>query len=218
MAALDALLPYLLPSVTGCSEPLALQTLRATAYDFCARTDLIQRVLVSDCVAGTQDYTITAPVDMELLRILSVSWQGQILTPVSPALVQQDIVLRGVTIGTAVPTSNSPTWYFQKTPTDSGFSLYPIPNATLASGLTVKASFGTSNTATTIDDVLFSDWADDLATGAMGTLMSMPGHMFSSREAPAYTKLFNGAVTRGRRLQANGRLPGSLRVMPQRFI
>ena len=133
MAALDALLPYLLPSVIGCSEPLALQTLRATAYDFCARTDLIQRVIVADCLLGVQDYVITAPTDMELLRILSVSWQGKLLTPVSPALVQQDIVLRGVTVGTAAPTTASPTWYFQKLPTDSGFSLYPIPDTTLAS-------------------------------------------------------------------------------------
>ncbi len=214
---IEAWYPYILPWVPGAPDTLVNQAIRSAAIDFCTRSDLVQRVITANVVADTQDYTITPPTDMNLARVLSVSWQGRVLAPTAPSVVQQDIVLRGAAVGTATPQRGDPYWFFQKTPTDGGFSLYPIPNTALTLGLTVKASFTPNNAATTLDQQLFESWAEDIAAGAIAILMSMPSQQFSSAKAADYGKAYNAAVTRAKRQAASGTLPSSLRVMPRRF-
>jgi hypothetical protein len=214
---LDQFMPWVMPMVPGCPDPLAQQAIRAAAIDFCVRTDIIQRVITADATINVEDYTITPPSDMQLARILSVSWQGRVLTPVSPDLVTQDVVLRGANVGTATVVSEDPLYFFQKMPNDPGFSLYPIPKATLTLGLTVKASFSPTNAATTVDDPLWDDWVDDIGAGAIAQLMTMPGQPFSSSNARTYALAFRDAVTRAKRVKNEGYLAGSLRVQPVTF-
>ena len=215
---IDQWYPWVMPFVPGASDLIITQAIRSAANDFCIRTDLIQRIITADCTATVEDYVITPPTDMELSRILSVSWQGQILTPVSPDLVMQDIILRGVSVGTATPTAGDPKWYFQKDPSISGFSLYPIPQATLVLGLTVKCSFNANNTALTLDDALYSDWVDEIASGAIAILTAMPGQQFSNMGiAKIHAQGYKEAVARGKRQKNSGKLVASLRVLPQKF-
>lgn len=214
---LDQFFPWVLPSAPGCSDLLAQQAIRSACVDFCNRTDLVQRVMAADATINVQDYVVSPPADMILSRVLSVSYQGCVLTVVPADAVNSDIVLRGATIGTAVPLKGAPSWYFQKTPTDSGFSVYPIPAVTLVGGLTVKASFSPSNAAATVEDVLFDDYASDIAAGALAALMLMPGQTFSSQKGQGYAVMFERAVQRGRHQKLTGAVTSGLRVMPVRF-
>lgn len=215
---LDAFFPYVLPQVPGASDPLVQQAIRSAAIDFCTRTDLIQRITTPDATINVMDYTITPPTDMTLTRVLSVSWSGRVLSPEAPSIIQQDVVLRNATVGTTSPYIGDPQYFFQKSPSDSGFSLYPVPQSTLVTGLTVKASYAPANTATTVDDVLFSDWVEAIAAGAIAQLAAMPGQPFSSvAAAQVYGVAYRGAIAQAKRQVNSGKLPSSLRVMPQRF-
>ena len=215
---IDSWFPWVLPYVPGATDLIAIQAIRSAANEFCILTDLVQRVITEDCTANVEDYTITPPTDMELSRVLSVSWQGKVLGPASPAQVMQDIVLRGAAVGSATPVSGNPMWFLQKTPTDSGFSLYPVPDTTLTLGLTVKASFNANNAATTLDDNLYADWVDEIAAGAISNLMGMPGQPFSNDKLMAtYEREYRDGVRRARRQKNTGKLSIELRVAPRAF-
>jgi len=206
-----------LPSVQGCPDTLVTQAIRTAAINFSTRTDIIQRIITADCTATVEDYVVTPPTDMLLMRILAVSWQGVVLGPASPDIINKDVVLRGANVGAAQVVNNDPQFWFMKTVNDSGFSLYPIPIATVTLGLTVKATFVPSQSAATLDSVLFDDWVDEIAAGAIEILMLIPGQPWSSQSGRAYGIQYERAVNRAKRAKNAGYLPGSLRVMPNPF-
>jgi hypothetical protein len=215
--AFSAFFPFVLPNANGVPDTLAEQAILHSAIDFCMQTDIIQQVLTASVVANQQDYTVVAPTDMKLARILFVGHEGRELVSVSPNEVYSDTALRGAAIGTAEPREGTPYCYFTKTPNTLTFSLFPIPDTALTGGLTVKASFAPTNTATTLDELLYDDWAEVIAFGALARLMSMPGQQFTSPAAASYGMAYRTAIAQGRRLKNQGQLPGSLRVTPRRF-
>lgn len=218
MKALDLFLPLVLPYAPGCSDQMAYQALRQTAIDFCMRSALVQRITQSDIVADTQDYDITVPSDMVFSQVLGVGWQGQWLTPVSPDQVLSDVALIGAAIGIAEPLSGSPSFYFQKLPTDATVSLYPIPDTALTNGLTIKAAFFPAEDATTVEDALYDDYAAAIAAGALMRLVTTPNQMFTAPTmAPAYLATYERGVSAAKRQKQRGKLPSDLRVRPQRF-
>lgn len=214
---LDAFLPHVLPYAPGCSDLAAYQAIRDAAIDFCRRTGVVQRVSTNSVVAGTQDYTITVVTDMQLAAVQGAAYQGTWLTPVSPDQVESDTALRGVTIGTAVPQAGTPIFYFQKTPDVAALSLYPIPDTSVTTGLTVKASFMPTQTAATLDDLLLNDYAEAIGAGALTRLLAMPGQMFSGNPAP-YLAAYERHINNAKRLKQRGKLPSNLRVNGQRFV
>ena len=217
-ATLESFFPWVLPWVPGCPDPLADQAIRDACIDFCTRTDLVTRIQPMDITATQQDYIVVPPTDMDFTRVISVWWQGKKLLPLPPTLVDSDVALRGVAIGNAVPQTGDPKWFFQKTPTDLGFSLYPIPDTTLVGGLTVKVSFQPSNTAATVESILWENYSNDIACGALATLMGMPGQQFTSPLAKEYSVRFEAAIIVGHNQAQFGKLPAAMRVQAQRFV
>ena len=214
---IEEFFPWVMPLTPGATDLLVMQAIRSAADVFCARSDLIQRAMTADVTAYTEDYIISAPVEQQLARILSVSWNGAVLGPVTPDIVDSGFPLRGASIGGVSPTYGAPRSYFQKTPIDAGFSLYPIPDTAVPLALTVKASFTPINAATTLDDELFNDWAEDLALGAVSILMAMPGQRFSSPASAYYAKAFDVSIKHAKRQKSSGRMTSRLRVIPIRF-
>lgn len=211
----DSFLPYILPYAPGASDPVAYQALRDAAIDFCRRSLIVQRVAAQNVVATTQTYTVTVPTDMQFNRLLGVGWNGTWLPSVSPDDVENDTVLQGATIGTNVPQSGSPQQYFQKTPTDVTFGLFPIPDTSLANGLTVKAAFIPTMTCTALEDVLFNDYAEALAAGALMRLVVMPNQPFTAPSmAPAYKAVYEAGVNEAKRQREHGKLTSNRRVRP----
>jgi hypothetical protein len=218
MITLDTFLTYVLPFVPGCSDPMAIQALRLAATDMCNRTDIVQRVITMDATTGVSAYPIPVPANMNLNRILSVDWQGKRLSPATPDAVASDVAVRGIAIGTASPRTGDPAIYFQALPTDDTFLLYPIPDSTVVGGLTIRASFAPNNAALTVDDVLFDDWVETVAAGALQRLMAMPGQQFTDVHASAINRAtFEGGINFARRVKEMGRTAGSQRAAPRRF-
>ncbi len=219
MKTLDLFLPYVSPYVPGCSDPMALQAIRMALIDFCNSTDLVQRVYTYDVVAGQSAYPIATPAHMNMNRVLAVGWQGRWLTPVTPDQVPTPVILKGQTIGTDQVWTGVPQAYFQQTPSETIFHLYPIPDTTIPGGLTAKAAFAPSQDAQTFEDHLFDNWGEEIAAGAIARLLAMPGQQFSNiHGAPGYRNQFKQGIDDARRLKEQGYTQGAQRVTPRRFM
>jgi hypothetical protein len=214
MTALTAFLPFVLPHV-AVPDPMALEAIRYAAMEFCRMTDIVQRVSTASVVAGTQEYTVTAVSEMQVARILGVGWEGNWLSPVAPEQFTTDVGLRGADIGTATAVVGSPQYYLLKTPSATQFSLYPIPDTALTNGLTVKASFMPTQTATTVEDLLFNEYGKQIASGAVAHLMSLP--QYASAVQPAHAAAFMMGVRHAKERKIFGNQAHNTRVRPRFF-
>lgn len=214
----DSFLPYILPNAPGCTDVMAYQALRNTAIDFCRRTDIDQSIQAVSVAATTEDYTLIVPTDKSFSRLMFAGWQGIELLLAPPPDVRLDTALRGVTIGTAIPAAGSPKYAFNKTPTLATVSVYPIPDTSLASGFTFKASWFPALTALTLDDALYSDYAEVLAAGALARLVIMPSQLFTApAAAAAFKDTYERGVQMAKRQAFRGRMASNQRVSPVAF-
>lgn len=217
MAALSKFLTYVLPHVAGCSDPMAEQVIRSACIEFCSKTLIVQELTTSSLLAGAQDYDIDVPANSVLVKVLGVLVEDAWIKPSSIENVRSGLALRGATTNTTVATG-TPHVYFQKTPTSDTISVYPVPAVTVTNGLAIRAAFAPSRSSSTVDDVLFEDWVEDIAAGAVSRLLLMPGQPFSMPAmAGAYRAQFDMGV-RSASIQArSGQIAVSSRVQPSHF-
>lgn len=218
MATLTSFLPYVLPHVTGCPDPLAEQAVRSACIEFCEETLLVQEVSTQSSIASQQDYDIDVPTDMILVRVTGVFYGDTWLDPSSIENIRSGVALRGA-VGTATQTLATPTVYFQKTPNATTISLYPVPDTALANGLAIRAAFAPSRSATTVPDLLYDFWVEEIAAGAIARLKAIPGQPFSDPATVAnYLLQFNEANRAGSIEARVGRVAAASRVRLTRFV
>lgn len=216
--ALTEFFPYVQPHVPGCSEPLLEQAIRSACIDFCTRSLVIQTIVPADYTDDVQDYTVAVPANMTLVRVLGVFLKDAWLSPNTIENVRSGVALRG-DAGDAVALNTTPVTYFQKLPTSTTVSLYPVPHETVTDGLAVRAAFAPSRNAGVVDTALFEDWVEDIAAGAAARLVTIPNQPFSNPAmAAGYTGVFQRAA-RAASIQArSGKVAASSRVQPAAFV
>lgn len=193
------------------------QALRSVCVDFCNRTLQVQTLTPLDVTADTADYVISVPTTMQLVKVMGVWYEDTWLSPTSVENVRTAVALRGA-IGSSTPSDGTPSTYFQDTPTSSSIRLYPVPDTTIASGLTVRAAFCPKRTATTVSDTLFEDWVDEIASGTIAKLCTMPGQTFTNKDiAQEHMAAYERAVRAASNLTRSGKAVASSRVQPVRF-
>ena len=109
---------------------------------------------------------------------------------------------------------SDPVYYLQKE--ERIVSVYPIPSTTVASGFTIRVAYKPSRSATTVDDVLFEDYAEIIGYGAKYRLFLSPGKPYSSLDAATthkglYTEGLNVAIQRASRGHVRSDLSVQLR-------
>lgn len=217
MAALSKFLPFVLPHVPTCPDSLAEQALLSSCIDFCVQTLLIQEVSTQTVTAGVQDYTVDIPSSSMLLKVLGVMHEDRWLTPNSIENVRSAVALRG-DVGSAQAKDSTPIVYFQKTPSSDDISLYPVPVSTVTEGLTIRAAFAPTRSATTVDDILYDSWAESIAAGAISRLMLIPNQAFSAAPlAGAYRSQFDAATRKASIIARTGEVAASSRVQLVHF-
>lgn len=217
MAALSKFLPFVLPHVPACPDITAEQAILSSCIEFCVQTLLVQELTTASVTAGTQDYTVDVPSGSRLVKVLGVMYEDRWLTANSIENVRSAVALRG-DVGGAQAVSAIPSVYFQKTPNSDDISLYPVPADSMAEGLTVRAAFAPSRSATSVDDVLFEEWAESIAAGAIARLMLMPSQNFSAPPlVGAYRSQFDVATRKAAIIARAGSVAASSRVQPARF-
>lgn len=186
--------PYVLPAVRGCPEPVAEHHIRLAAIDFCRRTLCWQQLLdpiegevgqvafrlteygdariTEDGVRRTTEpieqpaadgvateFDLIAPPGAEVVRLLSVTVNGEPVTLVEGS--------RGVQL------------VRRSSPEDFAFTrdrkmVYIHPAPPLGASIEIEAALKPTLAAVEFPDDLFDHYAQDIARGAMATLMLLP--------------------------------------------
>jgi hypothetical protein len=157
--------PFIEPEVMGCPGAVIEHHLRQAARDFCRRSMVWREwvdAVTADGTTDTFDYDLSS---------------GQELVKITRAL-SNDTPLT-VTAGRDLPAD----WQ-QATPTQQWkptlvhfdseqFKVFPYPVA--GDVIRVEMAFMPTQAATGIGDIVFDDWADELATAAKARLWAMKG-------------------------------------------
>jgi hypothetical protein len=208
MVSLSEFMPYVLPSVPGCTDVLAEQYLRDVCIDFCSKTLLIQRdhdpVSV---VAGQADYDLDPPTGARVHMVMQAWFERQpldVVTPDSPGMRPE--VFNSGFQGADTNTGN-PTKLIQKD--DLTFTLERAPSVDSISAVTMRIALKPTRNATDVENILLDDYAYEIGQGAAARLMRIPGQPFTNIQlALAYETTYvtarNTAQARANRSYGRG--------------
>lgn len=182
--------PEVLPHVPGCPDPLALNAVRNACYEYCAKTMWWQETRTAvPLTALTLPYTLVAPTGATVSQILSVSIDG---APLGPTPIDQlDNRVSNWRARTGKPQA-----YYQSNP--NTLNLYPIPDGTDSYDVVLRVAYVPTRASTFVDSTMHEYHSEEIASGALARLMSVPGTPWSNPEGAAYHRvLFNNAMVTG---------------------
>lgn len=216
MAELSDFYPYVLIDVPGCPEVVVDTALRSALIEFCEKSLVVQRDLDPvTVVAGTSDYDLEPPTFQLVSKILKLWYKSTELSPMAPDNIKNAEVYNR--LFTDADTGRSdPRFFLQKDTTT--FSIYPVPKNTVANAITIRAALKPSRSASTVEDVLFQDYAETIAQGAKYRLLSMPGKPWMNGPASAAAlSMFTAGVNVARQRASRGGTRADLRVQIRSF-
>lgn len=216
MATLSNFYPYVLPEVPGCPEISVDVALRSSLIEFCEKSLVIQRDHDPlTVVAGVVDYDFEPPTGSLVIKVMKAWYKSEELIPLAPDEVE-DAELYNRSFSDANTAGSQPRYILQKD--ERTFSLYPIPDANVANGLTMRVAYKPTRTASSFEDVLFEDYAEVIAAGAKARLMMSPGKTYTNPQlAVAMMDMFGRGVNTARSRAGRGHVRSDLSVQMRRL-
>ena len=190
MAAYTAWLPEVMPEVSDCPEPMAVNAIRNACIEFCTQTLYWQDDLAA-LALETADlpYTLVVPAGSSVAQIMSVVLLGVPL--VSTTLDELNSRVLGWR-----DTTGQPRAYFQPQPGVIDF--YPRPEGTTEYTFLIRVAFTPTRASTTVSDLIYEDYLEDIAAGALSRLLAVPNRPWTNTEAAKYYDgVFNSAKVDG---------------------
>lgn len=211
----DELLPYVLPDVPGCSEPLAIQSIRTAVIRFCEEAKILKRTLAAvPLIVDEPRYEIIAPTGYDWADVTFVLIDGKPIVGTSEdymGLAWQDAgewqrvftswqgcCCDGRSEGWREGKQQRPQAYYIDRDGGDFIRLVGIPTEgsdafTLQLKLALKPTFN----STAVEDFVISDYFEILAQGALARLLAMPKKQWSDLNAAAInaTKYNDGVGT-----------------------
>lgn len=204
---LASFLPLVLPHAPGAPDIAAKQEILKAAIKFCDATRVWKAILSPiDIVAETATYAIPAPAGSQCVVVEEVYYDGTQITPKTPDQLKEQYANWMTKAGV-------PQFYFQLDP--DNITLSPIPENALADGLVIRGALKPILSATTLPDMLFNQYADPIASGAIAALCAAPGKPWTNPEVAAFrAQLFQEAIdkTKTKVSKAFVRAPNRVRL------
>lgn len=172
-----AFLDYVLPQVPGATNEMALQEIKNTIIDFCEKSLLVQ--VDHDPVTainGIMDYDFEPDSGRLVTKIIRAWYKGKPLEPVGPDEINTPSIYN--TLSGALVRREDPRLITQKDA--RSFSVYPIPNETVANAITLRVALKPTRSSTTIEDVVFEDYAEIIGHGAISRLALSPDKPYTN--------------------------------------
>ena len=185
MATISSFTPKVLRKVPGCPEFLIEEAIIDALIDFCEGSLYWQADLTAiDIVSGTSTYTPTTPTDTLMVTVVKAFDEGQPIELKSEDSLDRDwpklnwrypYYTHDSGLSTPWRSVTSSQADFIYMPTPRTVRLVGIPDTSKTGGLTLKVALKPTRTATTVDDVLYDEWYEEIAMGAAGKLQVMEG-------------------------------------------
>lgn len=205
MSAIQAFFGRVAPFVIGCPDPIINQAIIDTCIHFCEMSMIDRRRL--DAVqtsAGSQSVDIDLPPSTRAVRVLNVQLDGVNIEAAPDHVFNAEVVING-TVG-------KPMGYMYS---DGALLFYPTPDATYT--VSVQAALKPLRSSTTVDDKLFEDWADAIASGSIARLMAMPADWANGPLAALYQTAYTVGLNRAMLESSREKTRAILRVEPVRI-
>lgn len=187
MKSYSLFLDYVLPHVPGCTEEMALLEIKNTVIDFCEKSLILQEDHDPITVTtNVNDYDLEPPRDRLVVKIMSAWFKGTALDPTAPDEVQTPSIYNQDS--GALVNQGDPRFYIQKDA--RSFSVYPIPDKTSANAITMRVALKPTRSATSIDDIIYEEYAEIVGRGAVSRLALSPGKPYSNPQLASVSNAF----------------------------
>jgi hypothetical protein len=216
MASYDDFLPWVMVEAPGCSEIMAVQTVRDAAIDFCVRSNFIQRDHDPiSVVANTIDYDLDPPAGQLVVKVMKAWYKASELEPVAPDYVNDPLFYNKKATG-VTPSKSTPMVYTQKD--ERTVSIFPYPLESASSALTLRVSLKPTRSSTTCEDSLLEDYAETIACGALARLLASPGKAYSAPQlVNVHQAKFMSGVNEARQRASRGQVRTNMQVKMRRI-
>lgn len=177
------LLPSILPSVPDCPDNTIELAIREAAIELCEKSEAYQLELDPiTSISGTYEYDLEVPSGTNIYRLLWVTYEGNILEPVSSQLLEQrDPDWRDET---GVPL------YFIRQPNDL-FWVVPVPSSGVTDAIRMRVVLRPNRSSTSLDTEFVNDYYDTIVNGALFRLLRIPSKSWTNMVGAAtYGSLF----------------------------
>jgi hypothetical protein len=214
MLNLDVFLPRLLPSVNGCPEPLARQALIDSAIEFCEETGIV-RVTTdpTPLQPGVATYSVDLPASQATVQIQR-AWYGPRELTAAPD--SQITAVKAYVTDPNAAFEQIPLYFHESAPGE--VALYPTPGLGATNSLVLRVSTKPTRSATSVEDILYEDWAEAIVSGALRRVHAVPDTPFYSvNESARHGSLFQLGINRARSESIRGRVRTSVSVAPRAF-
>lgn len=175
MMDLDELLPEVLTHAQKCPEPLAIRMLRDAARDFCQQSR-IWRDTDTIPVTSPEFEGVCTIQDAAIVMIEAAHMDETALEPITAR--QLDEIRRNWATDTS--TLSNARYITQLRP--DTITLYPQQVGTITARLILKPS----RTAWQIPDFLIDGYGSEIASGALGSILLVPGTEYVNPQLGAY--------------------------------
>ena len=203
MATLDAFLPLVRGRLPGCPETLLRDATRAAAIEFCKRTQLLTQTVEVEVVAGEPAVTLYPDSDVHW-EVLDVRRGTSPLT----GLNRREFIVQDLGMETG-----KPQYYYLEG--DRSLLLLPIPES--AETLSALVTLRPKDTATRLDDALYSDFREVIAAGARAWVRRNHGEWSEPSLEGLDRQTFEHAIHNQNIRRARGGAGVALRVRAHSF-
>ena len=180
----EALLPEILPAVRACPDSTIEQHIRSAVIDMCEKTEIYQVELDPiTVVQNIYEYDLEAPSGTVVHRIRHATFNGDSLEPISSGLLEQRLPKWRDSTG-------NPEYFVKQG--QSQFWLVPVPRATQANAVILRAILKPTHTSTACDDYIMNDFRDAIVNGTLTRLLRLPKRDWTDYGAAGvYNSLYN---------------------------
>ena len=186
MASLQSFHSLVMPSVKGCPIPTADQAILNACIDFCERS-LIFREVLDTCytAVNSTDVELDLPTQTRVAKIMRVSLDGVEIRPVG----SDDFM--GININPNTPSAKPSSFAYMS---NGVLMFHPKPNAVYS--VQAYVALKPTRSATAVDDKLFEDWGDYIASGALQRLLTIPSDWANLSLAKVHYDIYMSGVNK----------------------
>lgn len=184
MATYQDFLPYVVPDVPGAPTPVIIHAIRNACIRFCEQSMILTRDHDPlTVIANIVDYDLEPPTGYLVVKVAK-AWLDNIpLDPLSPDIIDDAAVYNRL-YSSYEASPSTPRRFLQKD--ERTISLWPMPDKKYANGLTMRVALKPTRASTTIEDVIFEDYAEVIASGALSRLMLAAEKPYTNEKMAAF--------------------------------
>lgn len=216
MTSYEDFLSRVLIEVPGCAEISALLAIKDTCIEFCEKSLILVRDHDPITVAkGEVDYDLEAPTDMVVVKVMKAWMESKPIDPLYPDVVTDASVYNRL-FSSFQAAPSLPQRYLQKS--ERTITVWPLPDKAYPNGLTLRVALKPTRSSTSVDDVIYEDYADVIAAGALSRLLRSNSKPYTDlRLAEDRRREFMAGVNVARQRSGHGHTRSNLSVRLRRI-